>query len=818
MPDAAPDGTSLEPANPQPRPSSSSPRRGFDPSWRHVAALVATALLGALLATDFARVPTDTFRAGDIAPRTVKAPFSFSYQDLATWEAARDAAGAASADVWQTDPGLPSALALRVVTAFRAGREALGGESASEVGADRRADAAQRFLDAGAFTLSREALEPIVLTNFPPEAEAQVLSWLDEAYAEDRLIIADDAAVPRDRRLRVERPQGEALELEDGAALTRIDDARSEITMEALQGQRVRPWTQTAAALARDLVVPNVTRDASASAAARAEAEARVTPEPMRVQRGETLFREGDRLTTRDVAKYRALQGSHSENSVAFGLLARFALNALTLLSLYAAGGMLLLQRREEDADRVVYASSAVLAIVLVLLKVVVVVAPGVATLVGNDVQPEAVWLVAPIIGGALLVSQLMGVRRGLAWVLSAMIPAMLVVRFDAATGAWVLLAGIASVALSRTVQDRMDAIRAGLQVGALGGAFMVLMHFVTLYGSDGELSLATTIRPLWTLVFAVLGGLGSGFFVLGLVPVFERFGFVTDHRMLELASLNHPLMRQLMLQAPGTYHHSVIVGTLAEAACDKIGANGTQAKIAAYFHDIGKTRNASWFVENQRGGANRHGDLDPATSAQIIIAHVTEGARMAREHRLPQPIIDNILMHHGTGLLQFFFAKAQMQAKDPSTVDESTYRYPGPKPNTREAGVIMLADKVEAATRTIQAPNEDNIRAMIQRIVNSVMADGQFSECPLTFREIHDVVEVFVNVLMGIHHQRIEYPQTRAVSRAGAPAEVAVGKGAPGTITLELEAPPVLHPERTEVTDDTTDYESVRNLPHGKA
>jgi putative nucleotidyltransferase with HDIG domain len=255
----------------------------------------------------------------------------------------------------------------------------------------------------------------------------------------------------------------------------------------------------------------------------------------------------------------------------------------------------------------------------------------------------------------------------------------------------------------------------------------------------------------------------------------------------MELANLNHPLLRQLMLRAPGSYHHSVIVGTLAEAGAAAIGANSLLAKVASYFHDIGKAPKPQYFVENQKGGINKHMALDPFTSAHVIISHVVDGGRMAKEHALPQPIIDNIYMHHGTGILQYFYAAACSQVGDPSTIDEAAFRYPGPKPNTREAGVIMLADKVEAATRTLKVPDEHNIRTMIGRIVQSVITDGQLSECPLTFEEIDKISETFVAVLVGIYHQRIEYPQTADLSRAAAG-----GHPAEGTNTLELNTQPL--------------------------
>jgi hypothetical protein len=273
----------------------------------------------------------------------------------------------------------------------------------------------------------------------------------------------------------------------------------------------------------------------------------------------------------------------------------------------------------------------------------------------------------------------------------------------------------------------------------------------------------------------------------LGIVPAFELFGFVTDYKLLELASLNHPLLRQLMLRAPGTYHHSVIVGTLSEAACETVGANALLARVACYFHDIGKGLKPQYFIENQRDTANRHDRLSPEASAAVIINHVREGGVLALQHKLPRPIVDNIYMHHGTGIIQYFYARAKELAAPEETVDERLFRYPGPKPDSREAGIIMLADKVEAACRTIKEPNEERIRAMIQQIVNSVMTDGQFESCPLTLRELYQIADTFTGVLLGIYHHRIEYPATKAIS-SGQGRFIPVPKQ--GTITLEIMNP----------------------------
>ncbi|MBA2321196.1 MAG: HDIG domain-containing protein, partial [Deltaproteobacteria bacterium] len=382
------------------------------------------------------------------------------------------------------------------------------------------------------------------------------------------------------------------------------------------------------------------------------------------------------------------------------------------------------------------------------------------------------------------------------------------------------LITGVAAGSLVEGTRERISVIRAGVSVGLVGAVAALVMHFVQLFALDGEVSLASTIRPVWSTLFAFTGGVLSSFLVLGLVPLFEAAGFVTDYRLMELANLNHPLLRQLMLRAPGSYHHSVLVGTLAEAGCEAIGANALEAKVAAYFHDVGKGLKPAYFIENQRNNVNRHANLDPWRSAQVIISHVVDGGRMAREHKLPKPIVDNIYMHHGTGLLQYFYDEARRQAAPGETVDIAAFRYPGPRPSTPEAGVILLADKVEAATRTIQHPNEDNIRAMIRRIFDSVLADGQFDECPLTVQQIAVVSETFVTVLLGIHHQRIEYASTADLSRS----RPGTDPSSDAFITLDStdlpetgRVPPEGAWEELPPKDDTSeavDYESIEHLP----
>jgi putative nucleotidyltransferase with HDIG domain len=454
----------------------------------------------------------------------------------------------------------------------------------------------------------------------------------------------------------------------------------------------------------------------------------------------------------------------------------------------------------------------------MLLARLTVAGSEAISLMVGFEAEASSVWFVVPVAGAAMLVRLLLGVPWTVMFSIAAAGLCGLVMELRALHVIFFIMSSLVAAGAVQNTRERRSVLSAGFFTGVINAAAVLLIHLVQLFVADADINLATSTRPLWSIAFAFSGGVFSGILVLGLVPLFEAMGFVTDYRLMELANLNHPLLRQLMLRAPGSYHHSVMVGTLGEAACEEIGANALQAKVAAYFHDIGKSEEPQYFIENQRDGVNKHSQLDPGTSAEVIINHVVAGARMAKQHGLPKLIVDNIYMHHGDGILQYFYAKACEQEDEP--VDESVFRYPGPRPNTREAGVVMLADKVEAATRTIRQPNEENIRSMINLIITSVIADGQFSECPLTFKEIHSIADTFVTVLMGIYHQRIEYPQTRAASRAGdseEPSESAV-------ITLELSSArsrantsSSAHRSAGAEPNRNPDYESVEHLPSEK-
>ncbi|WP_062104647.1 HD family phosphohydrolase [Bacillus niameyensis] len=317
----------------------------------------------------------------------------------------------------------------------------------------------------------------------------------------------------------------------------------------------------------------------------------------------------------------------------------------------------------------------------------------------------------------------------------------------------YILFSGLAGVLFLSGRNERNHILRAGIFVSCIN---LLIITFLVLGGSGQFVA----TEYFYYVIFAVSSGLLSSVFTIGLLPFFEAgFGILSTMRLIELSNPNHPLLKKLLTETPGTYHHSVMVANLAESACEAIGANGLLARVGCYYHDIGKTKRPPFFIENQLNIENPHNQLPPETSRDIIIAHTTDGAEELRKHKMPKEIVDIAEQHHGTSLLKFFYFKAKEKDKD---LQEKDYRYPGPKPQTKEAAVISMADSVEAAVRSKSHPTPEQIRSLVHSIAQDKLLDGQFSECDITLKEIEIVKSAFCETLNGIFHSRIEYPDIK--------------------------------------------------------
>ncbi len=369
-------------------------------------------------------------------------------------------------------------------------------------------------------------------------------------------------------------------------------------------------------------------------------------------------------------------------------------------------------------------------------------------------IQMSSIWFGIPLASGAMIICVFMGLTVAIP--LAMVMAVSFAVIFDNSLTIFLyfLINGTMAAYWIQHCRERKVFITAGAKLGLLN---VLLVTSIDFYLADFSVSLL-----LWDWAFAFMGGIGAGIVTAGLVPLVEiAFGYTTDISLLELANLDRPILRRLMIEAPGTYHHSVIVGSLVEAAASEIEANHLLAKVCGYYHDIGKIKKPLYFIENQKNGKNKHDKLAPSMSALILIAHVKDGVEIARENKLGQVIIDTIRQHHGTSFIQYFYEKAK-QLKGEDSVKIDNFRYPGPKPQTREAGLVMLADVVEAASRTLSNPTPSRLQGLVQNLINKIFSDGQLDECELTLKDLHNIARSFNKILYGIHHHRIEYSEKR--------------------------------------------------------
>jgi cyclic-di-AMP phosphodiesterase PgpH len=376
-----------------------------------------------------------------------------------------------------------------------------------------------------------------------------------------------------------------------------------------------------------------------------------------------------------------------------------------------------------------------------------------VAQLAGLSTQPLLVFGVAPTILVAMILAIVYDQRFAIG---IGMLHGLLVTAgLNQGSGFFLTIwVGVMVVAfLLDEVRKRSKLVEVGL-----GAAVAMMLATAALDAMD--------TLPAWLIgrdcLYVGAAGLGVGFVVLGILPFIEKaFRITTSMTLLELADASHPLLRRLQIEAPGTYNHSLQVATLAEAAAEVVGASSLLCRVGSYYHDIGKVHKADYFCENELGGPNRHLNLTPNVSLLIIIGHVKDGVAMAREYRLPRVIQNLIQQHHGTTLVEFFFHKAQKQreTRGEDEVEESQYRYAGPKPRTRETAIVMLADAVESAGRAMAEPTANRIETLVHDIVMNRLLDGQFDECNLTFGELEQVEKALAKMLLSVYHTRLPYP-----------------------------------------------------------
>ncbi|MFO7497072.1 MAG: HDIG domain-containing protein [Desulfobacterales bacterium] len=733
-----------------------------------------------------------SYEVGDVAQRDVKAPKDFFIEDKIATEAKRRQAADSILTVYDFDTELAGRLKTRVNRAF----------SLLQAVYQPSATAAPAPQPVGDPTVPADPDNPTQMKLGPPSpeeiaAERQERAWQlkGEFQSELGIAVSDGAYAILEKHAFSEAIAGLItdilaktlgagvvsnkeilLRVADKGIMLRVVGSQSEkpvFNLEPFYGldqakSMVRiigqPYLKDLEYTLRNLIVdfiqqliqPNITLNRNETETRKEAAAAEIKPILYQIKAGEMLLREGERLTQVQLLKLQTLQDQTRNTQ----LWVRSAGTALLILCLLVTACTLHARNHipgGQDHNKTLLFLATVFLIFLFVAKISFLLARAIAVNEPFGITHSAISYGIPLAAGAMSVCLFLCLDWAIAFSVVTAVSVAVLFHNRLEIFIYFLINSSMAAYWLQNCRERRAFIRAGTRLGLLN---VVLVTALNLYSGD-----VAGIRLLWNWAFAFLGGVGAGLVAAGIAPLLEvTFDYTTDIKLLELANLDRPILRRLMIEAPGTYHHSVIVGSMVEAAATAIGANSLLAKVCGYYHDIGKIRKPLYFIENQIHGKNKHDKLAPSMSALILIAHVKEGVEIARENKLGQAITDTIRQHHGTSLISYFFEKAK-QRRGEENVNIDDYRYPGPRPQTREAGLVMLADVVEAASRTLENPTPSRIQGHVQNLINKVFSDGQLDECELTLKDLHQIAKSFNKILNGIHHHRIEYSENLAAA-----------------------------------------------------
>ncbi|MGB5157568.1 HD family phosphohydrolase [Desulfobacterium sp. N47] len=708
---------------------------------------------------------TRTYRLGDIADRDIKAPGDFLVVDKEATEKNRKMAAGNVPVVYDFDSALSAKLIQQVHTAYREIRNDLTSgkfnslnlatDTQQEPLSERSLKIKKEFERKIGFPVPQSIFIILEKHNFSEDIENAVIGILSKIL--DNGVVADKDSLLKEIDkgiiLRNIETKDEIITYEFNS-LYGIEDAKSKVKTVG------KPLLKDLPLGKRDLVTyfvmqliqPNITLNRNETEERIKSAVAEMASVLYRVKAGEMLLREGEKVSEVQLIKLKALMDQVRYKRISAAIIGA----SMIMLCLLVITYIINIKNDKDmigDHNKKLLFLASVVVMSFLLAEVSSFLSRSLTMNELFSIRATSVQLSIPVTSGAMLICLFLSLETAVACaVIIAVCTAMVFQnRFEILV--FFLLSGIMAAYWMQNCRERKVFIKSGLKLGLFN---ILLTTIITIYNAE-----FSWITMMWNGVFAFLGGMVTGVATAGLTPLVEvTFNFSTDIKLLELASLDQPVLRRLMIEAPGTYHHSVIVGSMVEAAASEIGANPLLAKVCGYYHDIGKLNKPQYFIENQSDGINKHDKLSPSMSSLILVAHVKDGIEMAKKYNLGKEIADTISQHHGTSLIRFFYDKAKQQ-KGESTVKISDFRYPGPKPQTKEAGLVMLADVTESASRTLENPTPARIQGLVQNLMNNVFSDGQLDNCELTLKDLHNIAKSFNTILNGIHHHRIEYPET---------------------------------------------------------
>ena len=721
--------------------------------WTHVCVPLVLALItGILVQNPFLR-ETPSFRAGEIAPYDIKALGKILVVDEDLTKKKQRAAEDAVKDVYDFDSQLEQVVAARITRAFDYARSRKGTLSASN---------RKEFETLLGTEVSDNEWVTLVNYHFNRRMQKALELFVAQAYSywisDQPIDISNDKVNVVVRDLFTEEEKTTSIQ-DFKHQVIDVQTARQMLDKNQLikrQARRLvsRRVSEEMIGLAKKLIGANISFNQIETSARKEEARSGVGPVVVQIAKGEMLIREGEKVERKHLLLLKGLRNLEKSLTDMRSYIGFVTLLFILIFIFYRVGINNFKKFRLSPKDQLVLGSFFIASIALLTGFNSLFDAAQVQSLSGVSIRALLPFAFA---GMTLRLFTSIEITFFFNVLLSTCVAWLLK---DPYLGLTCLTASLAGAASMRHISQRLDVLKAGFFAG-------VVQSFCICLGVVMGLTESAGIVSPWLNLSTTAGlGVASGVLSAGIVlfsqPIIEFLGYTTDLRLMELSNTNHPLLRQLIMNAPGTYFHSFAVSQLSEKAAEAINANPLFARVASLYHDIGKLKKPQYFIENIKG-ENKHNSLVPTMSALIISNHVKEGIDLGQQYKLPQSIIDCIPQHHGTALISYFHDKAKKLSEGTGEeVDNRDFRYPGPKPQTKEAAIIMLADSVEATAKSLTNATLDQLRQQVNQTIRRFFLDGQLDECELSLKDLNAIGNAFVNVLQGIYHQRIDYPHLR--------------------------------------------------------
>ncbi|MBN2539144.1 MAG: HDIG domain-containing protein [Deltaproteobacteria bacterium] len=723
-------------------------------SWKTGIAVSMSLILTLILYPQILRMAPPEYNVGSIITKDIQADRNFLVVDRVATEQKKAEAIEKAIPLYDYDRDMPAKIGIAMSKAFIAMAEYAKENSKPSDKEESLKKAKTIFEDLSGITLTSAEFKALNKGEFPIDVCNDIVRLVYYTYSNGLIgnenvlnLQKDKGIIIRDIKNQEENELNDLSSILDAGKINALIPKNAKVIFESKKPDDI------ILSIAQKAVKPNLTFAKNATEQRKQAIFDTVKPVLYEIQKNEMIIREGEKITPTDLDKldafYKGQEGNRFVNvSIFSGIFFSIVLLSIIFYRMFSMRFRL---------SKTVLTDLLFMSIVIILQVILVKVGIFICDSVGLTYKlvPASVGFYAiPFTIGTMLVAILLGRNEGLIFSVFSSLTITFLFADKMPIFLLSLVGGAVAAHYIIHYEQRSAFFKTGLLVGVINIGTITCLSLLS-----GNL---LTVETIVKLAMGIAGGVLSGFIVSGLVPLFESlFGYTTDIKLMELANLNQPIFQELLMVAPGTYHHSVVVASLAEAAAEEIGANSLLAKVSAYYHDIGKMKKPLYFIENQPNWKNRHDDLSPQMSSLVIISHVKDGCELAKEHNLGKAITDIIRQHHGTGLVSYFYEKAKKESTaSGQSILESDFRYPGPRPQKKEAALVILGDIVEASSRTLTNPTPARIQNLVNSRIQQVVKEGQLDESDLTFLDLKKISETFTRVLTGIFHRRIEYNQ----------------------------------------------------------